>query len=126
LEEDLPQTATAQNVQIFGEYAEVLERVKVQLLECIAMGLELPKSNVWWICIRRATVCCDCCITTRLKAMMQQTVTNIMTSDWQKANEAKASCAEPTICCKAHSDYESITLLLIEGTPGLQAFVHGE
>jgi isopenicillin N synthase-like dioxygenase len=132
LEDDLPPTATAQNVQILGEYAEALETVKVQLLECIAVGLELPQKQ-YLVDLHQTR-------NSVLRLLHYYKVDGHDAENGDKhhdmdiedltgkglLDEAKASCAEPTIRCKAHSDYGSITLLLIDGTPGLQAFVHGE
>ncbi|KAL3915496.1 MAG: hypothetical protein SGILL_005627, partial [Bacillariaceae sp.] len=141
LEADLPPTASDANVRTLGEYAEALENVKVQLLECIAVGLDLIERRqlvnlhqnrnsvlrlLHYYSVAGSTTGCS---SNNNKPMDIEDLTGDAPNNDQSASASAAAAAssfEPTIRCKAHSDYGSITLLLTDGTPGLQAFVNDQ
>jgi hypothetical protein len=84
------------------EYWSALETVKRQILRCIAIGLELDAEYF---------------VTMHSK---NQSVLRLL-HYYQTEREAGEGFR---IRCKAHSDYGSITLLLTDGVPGLEALIN--
>lgn len=93
--------------QVLSEYWRALEKVKEQLLTCIALGLGLDANYLVKLHNENNSI---------LRLLHYPEVTSKEEESDQPEN------ADPIIRCKAHSDYGSITLLLTR-VPGLQALI---
>jgi isopenicillin N synthase-like dioxygenase len=89
-----------------AEYWSALETVKRQVLRCIAIGLELDAEYF-----------------VRLHSK-NQSVLRLL--HYYQTESEPGEGGSFTIRGKAHSDYGSITLLLTDGVPGLQALIDNE
>jgi len=83
--------------EVLTELMDALEEVKLQLLEAIAVGLNLDDRK---------------CFTN----LHQKKNNTLRLLHYLPVSEAWGNR------CKEHSDYGSVTLLLTDGTPGLEAF----
>jgi isopenicillin N synthase-like dioxygenase len=127
--------AAADDVVVLTQYWEALERVKRQVLKCLAVGLKLDDPDYF----------------VKLHSKNQSALrllhypsssppppagasapNNKEQEDTNSDTQSKSTKSlgmttkTPTIRCKPHSDYGSITLLLTDGVPGLEAFVEEE
>lgn len=136
MRQDLPATTLPEHVKVLSEYVEALETVKMQLLECIAMGLKLPNKN-YLVDLHQTR-------NSVLRLLHYHDVTETNQNDdideigddgddnqqqqhvRTESQVSGANSDDVKIRCKAHSDYGSLTLLLTDGVPGLQAFVNGQ
>lgn len=125
---------TSEHIKILSEYVEALETLKMQLLECIAIGLHLPFKN-YLVDLHQTR-------NSVLRLLHYHNVTkedkrrciddnqNKEKEDANNNDDNRQHTLTPAsavkIRCKAHSDYGSLTLLLTDGVPGLQAFVNGQ
>jgi isopenicillin N synthase-like dioxygenase len=107
-------------IQVIQTYWNALEQVKRQVLRCVAIGLELPDD--YFVNLHQHNHSALRLLHYPAAGSKQ----NKMEADNTKQNTINTDVAEPSIRCKPHSDYGSITLLLTDGVPGLQAFVNGE
>ena len=98
--------------EILLRYWNALEEVKRQLLKCIAVGLNLDWE--YFTNLHRQN-------NSALRLLHYPGSSPI-------GDEFKASgdTQEPQIRCKPHSDYGSVTILLTDGVPGLQALIEKE
>ncbi|KAG7350370.1 2-oxyglutarate/Fe(II) oxygenase [Nitzschia inconspicua] len=130
---DLPPATAPEHVKVLSEYVEALETLKMQLLECIALGLKLP-SKSYLVDLHQ----------TRNSVLRLLQYHDVVTEHKDDANGTQNIAGTETrrhpntsqesvvvtqgakIRCKEHSDYGSLTLLLTDGVPGLQAFVNGQ
>ena len=87
---------------VLTQYWNALERVKEQVLDCISLGLGLPTE--YFMNFHKKN-------NSALRLLHYPGETHEL-QDGQN-----------TIRCKPHSDYGSITLLLTDGVPGLQALI---
>jgi isopenicillin N synthase-like dioxygenase len=92
-----------------ADYWTALEYVKRQVLKCMAIGLELPPE--YFINLHKQD-------NSALRLLHYPGLTTTPRSP------DTATTQTPTIRCKPHSDYGSITLLLTDGVPGLQALIN--
>ena len=101
---------------ILSEYWTALEQVKKQVLKCIAIGLGLPSSN-YFVDLHEQNNSALRLLS--YPPMQESTSSSVSTTKL----EPKDMPTETMIRCKPHSDYGSITLLLTDGAPGLQALI---
>ena len=119
-----------------SSYIEALENVKIQLLELIAVGLNLPKEVFVNLHHRRNDALrllqyhgtgtgTGTTSTTQQSANLMIPITSSSDEDEKKEIKSLSPSdkTHPRLRCKEHSDYGTITLLLTDGKPGLQAYV---
>ena len=120
------------DADVISSYIEALENVKIQLLELIAVGLNLPKEFLVNLHHRRNDALrllqyhrTGATSTAQQPANLLIPITS--SSDEDEKNEVKSLSpsdkSHRRLRCKEHSDYGTITLLLTDGKPGLQAYV---
>jgi isopenicillin N synthase-like dioxygenase len=95
---------------VLKSYWDALEQVKHQVLNCISMGLGLPTE--YFMDFHRNNNSC----LRLLHYPASQESTN-------KSSSIDDDDKTPTIRCKPHSDYGSVTLLSTDGVGGLQALI---
>ncbi len=91
--------------EILAKYWMALERVKRQVLICLALGMKLEP---------------DYFVKLHSK---NRSALRLLHYPSSKVNNEGSTSGEPTIRCKPHSDYGTITLLLTDGVPGLEALI---
>jgi isopenicillin N synthase-like dioxygenase len=120
--------------QTLQTYWNALEHVKRQLLTCIAIGLELPDSQFFVRLHQKNQSALRLLSYPPLPLPPKELEDK---EDWlEPKNDKPAPGQTPPqrkppppplpnviIRCKPHSDYGSITLLLTDGVPGLQALI---
>jgi len=124
--------------EVLVRYWSALERVKRMLLQCIAVGLELPSQNYFADLHRDRN-------SSALRLLHYYDTSNdgecekertAPEAKRQKTNDDDDECGDDNIGdhevpppivvrCKAHSDYGTLTLLLHDGVPGLEAYIGG-
>jgi isopenicillin N synthase-like dioxygenase len=121
-----------EEVLLMTSYVEAVEKVKVQMLEYIAVGLDLPKEFLVNLHHQRndALRLLQYHHTTEtqqphlLQSKPKPSTTDENDEQKQRQQEEESqSGGKIRFRCKEHSDYGTITLLLTDGKPGLQAFV---
>ncbi len=118
MDKDLPASlASPSQAATLVAYADALELVKMKLLQCIALGLSLPKD--FFVKLHQGR-------NSALRLLHYPSAKTQSPGFFMEPTMEAGSAQLPIIRCKAHSDYGSCTLLLTDGVPGLQAFVHGE
>lgn len=116
--EHCPNLRNAQNILV--EYWKALERVKRQLLTCLAIGLGLEPDYFVRLHSKDQSAL----------RLLHYPASNMndtsITSSLLESSTTLITDPPPKIRCKPHSDYGSVTLLLTDGVPGLEAFIDGE
>ena len=97
---------------ILSKYWAALEALKVLVLKCIAIGLDLP-SSTYFVDLHKQNN----------SALRLLSYPPLRTSSLAKPVDDATDNHKAMIRCKPHSDYGSITLLLTDGVPGLQALI---
>jgi isopenicillin N synthase-like dioxygenase len=118
-------------VLLMTSYVEAVEKVKVQMLEYIAVGLDLPKEFLVNLHHKRndALRLLQYHHTTEtpqphlLQSNPKPSTTDINVEQKQQQDGESQCEGKIRFRCKEHSDYGTITLLLTDGKAGLQAFV---
>jgi isopenicillin N synthase-like dioxygenase len=127
IQRDLSLTTDSEHIKIISEYVEALETLKMQLLECIAIGLKLPSNNFLVDLHQKRNSALRLLHYYDVSHGAGSSKLSCTTIDEIDSPTKGSSTPETTrIRCKAHSDYGSLTLLLTDGVPGLQAFVNGQ
>jgi isopenicillin N synthase-like dioxygenase len=128
IQRDISLFTNPEYIKTISEYVEALETLKMQLLECIAIGLKLPtKSFLADLHQTRnsALRLLHYSDVSRGQGPSKPISTKTDDDDEIHTTTQRSSLPNETnIRCKAHSDYGSLTLLLTDGVPGLQAFVN--
>jgi isopenicillin N synthase-like dioxygenase len=107
-------TNDQEQIIVLTTYWKALEEVKRQVLRCIAIGLELPSENYF--------IDLHCQNHSALRLLHYPAAA---AAD-DKGDKEESKPEQLPIRCKPHSDYGSITLLLTDGVPGLQALIQEE
>lgn len=114
--EDISKSNASENEKrTLTDYWNALDKVKCQLLKCIAVGLNLPLE--YFVDLHRNN-------NSALRLLHYPAATK--SPQAEQPSKPSTSANEDNqlkIRCKSHSDYGSITLLLTDGVPGLQALI---
>lgn len=101
-------TSEASPTAVLSNYWNILEGIKRQILTYLAIGLGLEDSNF-------------------LVKLHSQNKSVLRLLHYPTPSETSTDTGkEPIIRARAHSDYGSITLLLTDGVPGLEALIDDE
>ena len=100
-------------ITVLTNFWKALEQIKRQILTCLALGLELEPDYFVKLHSKNQSA---------LRLLHYPTLT-LKEDESKKEEKSKPNPSDPVIRCKPHSDYGSITLLLTDGVPGLQALL---
>jgi isopenicillin N synthase-like dioxygenase len=125
------------DIDILLRYVQTLEIIKNQLMELIAIGLGLPspqylvsfhqhQNNVLRLLHYFPTTIPTTTTTSDDDGKESTTTTTTTTTAATPVDDDDEPPPPIIVRCKAHSDYGSLTLLLVDGVPGLQAYVDNE
>jgi isopenicillin N synthase-like dioxygenase len=119
--------------QTLQTYWNALELVKRQLLKCIAIGLELPDSQ-FFVRLHQKNQSALRLLSYPPLPLLPKQDEEQEKQGWSEPKNDNPGQPQPQkqappplpnlqIRCKPHSDYGSITILLTDGVPGLQALI---